>query len=120
MVSHYGLDDRSGSSPAACPRRGERPESARKTGVRGGWGELPDGVVSRHPFHASVLPVACGESRPSAGGPTYSGRLNTSSGSKRPRTGWKPSETRGREQTRAKALETRIGRNSFLVRPSIR
>jgi len=35
-----------GSSPAACPPRDERPESARKPGVRGGWGELRSRVVN--------------------------------------------------------------------------
>jgi len=44
--------------------------------------------------------------------PAYSGRPNTSSRSMRPRTVWKPRGTRGRGQARAKARETRIGRNS--------
>ena len=50
--------------------------------------------------------------------PAYSGRPNTSSRSMRPRTVWKPRGTRGRGQARAKARETRIGRNSCLVRSS--
>jgi hypothetical protein len=59
-----------------------------------------------------------GAGRPQAS--SYSGSPNTSSGSKSPRTGWKPSEISGRGQIRAKALDTRIGRSSRLVRPSIR
>src|SRR4029077_17942831 len=50
----------------------------------------------------------------------YSAKPKTSSGSLRPRTGWRPSETSGRGQIRAKALENSIGRPSRLVRSSIR
>src|ERR1700757_4651029 len=47
-------------------------------------------------------------------------RPKTSSGSLRPRTGCTPSETSGRGQTRAKALENSIGRAKRLVRSSSR
>ena len=45
------------SSPAACPRRDERPESARKPGVQGGKGELLGGVENcRSRFARPVMP----------------------------------------------------------------